>query len=593
MSTSVSTPLWAKQTVSAVQSALMEFPGGGHCSHRALGTPELTVGVLGQAHPSSSVMTEIEPTSMRSAKEMMLPIELTTVCITSLLYGIFLLLFGSFVYISTTCLPPTINGLCRDPFYVSLTFIVGMVLLMLISANWVLTIVHLFDGLMDDTGELQLRLFFYDLVNPTYVAKSVLYFMTALSQDTIIEMTNCPTAAGANGAYQLSRHTEGDRIVNRSAGHWIVSAAVLTFVTYSMEGMEHQEEDVLVHGQQNFALARFDAFCDFIFADPARLSYIRSTKLPKAEDPHLSHRRLPAAVKMWAKSLARLLSGVPALRSLSVYSLDTMIVEHSDLALALRNSSALQHVELVQSPTWSLRHIPNNLRTLRLVGIDERRENLYSLLSATSSLPHLHTLELRSVILSNVHETRFLLMLPGYPQQSQWTHLKMMYTDVSFGARCSHVVGPICHLILSTTQFWYQRIATMIAEYIMTNDQHEDPLNLSHRAVEELMTSALRTFLPLQLERLELRYKGGYRVDRSDIPEEYLRTILKAAESLPTLAYLGVRQRASNSQKASGEDVNGPYMQTWWTFEEQDGRREACLVPMEEWKLLIDEWGSA
>ncbi|KZT04819.1 uncharacterized protein LAESUDRAFT_657205 [Laetiporus sulphureus 93-53] len=185
---------------------------------------------------------------MRPATEPTLPIELATVCITSLLYGIFLLLFGSFVYLSATRLAPTINGLRRDPFYVSPIFIVGVVLLMLISANWVLTIVRLFDGLMDDTGELQLGLFFSDLANPTYVAKSVLYFMTALSQDTIIIRRlsrswnhNKPIiifpiilccsliAAGANAAYQLSRHTEGDRIVNESAGRWIVSAAALTF----------------------------------------------------------------------------------------------------------------------------------------------------------------------------------------------------------------------------------------------------------------------------------------------------------------------------------------------------------------------------
>ncbi|KZT04821.1 uncharacterized protein LAESUDRAFT_760839 [Laetiporus sulphureus 93-53] len=107
--------------------------------------------------------------------------------------------------------------------------------------------------------------------------------------------------------------------------------------------------------------------------------------------------------------------------------------------------------------------------------------------------------------------------------------------------------------------------------------------------IEKRMMSALRTFLPLQLERLELHYKiagEGVRYRKpsqwSSVPKKYLRAILKAAASLPTLTYLGVRQSASNSQKASGEDVDGPYKQTWWRLEEQDGRRKACLVPTEE-----------
>ncbi|KZT04820.1 uncharacterized protein LAESUDRAFT_813924 [Laetiporus sulphureus 93-53] len=412
------------------------------------------------------------------------------------------------------------------------------------------------------------------------------------------------------------------------------------------------------YNPETFSPRKFVAFCNFIFADPARLSYIRSAKLPETRYSHLSQHRFSAAATMWAKSLARLLSGAPALRSLSMHSLDMMISKHPPLALDLRNCSALQHIELAQLSAQSLRHIPNNLCTLRLEEICESREGLYSLLSATSSLPHLHTLELRFVILSDHTRDEIPIYPPrvsstvkhlilwscqlslislahAFPDvrvaeiyemrdrhllsctnlsapcryRSQWNRLKMMHTDIVFGAGCNHVVGPIRHLILSITRYWDQSVSRVEAEVTIPQHQYRELFNLSveccpprrtDRVIEERMTSALQTLLPLQLERLELHYKiasGGIPhrepSQRPDILKKYLCAILKAAESLPTLTYLGVRQRASNPQRASGEDVDGPYKQTWWRFEEQDGRREACLVPMEEWKLLVDEWGSA
>ncbi|KZT01978.1 uncharacterized protein LAESUDRAFT_730689 [Laetiporus sulphureus 93-53] len=181
---------------------------------------------------------------------------LATICLESLLYGIFLVLTVLLFWLlvqrhrqSSNALPRRLKATC-NPLYTQPMFVAGVLLLMSNTLHWVIAVTRLFKAFVDFEGGAQPLAFYGNLSQPTEVIQTgamvaavvlgdamIIYrlwivwaynkYIIIPSICTLLGLTVC----GIGVTYQLSQFHLGENIFATAAGRWITCNCVFSMIT--------------------------------------------------------------------------------------------------------------------------------------------------------------------------------------------------------------------------------------------------------------------------------------------------------------------------------------------------------------------------
>lgn len=179
-------------------------------------------------------------------------VNLATVCLESLLYGIFLTLYVSstFLLLSQGHRKLVASGAASYSILRAPMFIAAHVIFCTVTAHWICTVIRLFDAFVNYQGGSNPLYIYANLALPTEVVKSALLVGTLATSDAmiiyrlyviwaynkwIVIFPICTWLAlivtGAGVAWQFSLYTFSEDVWTSLAGRWITSDCVFTFAT--------------------------------------------------------------------------------------------------------------------------------------------------------------------------------------------------------------------------------------------------------------------------------------------------------------------------------------------------------------------------
>ncbi|PCH44195.1 hypothetical protein WOLCODRAFT_138817 [Wolfiporia cocos MD-104 SS10] len=189
----------------------------------------------------------------------LISVNLATVALESLLFGIFLSLSTAFLYLHlsyaagrdrssrTASSIPSIQWARRN---LSLMFIGAVCITFTITAHWILTVVRLFDAFVHFEGGAAPTLYYSDLAQTTEVVKTAFVIATLVIADILFTyrlwvvwgynhyiavLPLCSVAglfvAGVGIIHELAHMAEGRTVFISQANEWISAAYSFTFIT--------------------------------------------------------------------------------------------------------------------------------------------------------------------------------------------------------------------------------------------------------------------------------------------------------------------------------------------------------------------------
>ncbi|CCM00256.1 uncharacterized protein FIBRA_02286 [Fibroporia radiculosa] len=176
---------------------------------------------------------------------------MVTVALESLLYGVFLILSGTYFYLHHQRVTNVaLAGPSRSQAYFSLAFLGALGVSMTVSAHWILTVTRFFDAFINFEGGAAPTLFYSDLAQTTEVIKTAFLIATIVMSDLmfvyrlwvvwgynyyIIVLPSLTVlglcVSGTGIVYELSQLSIGNTVFVSQAARWITADYSFTFAT--------------------------------------------------------------------------------------------------------------------------------------------------------------------------------------------------------------------------------------------------------------------------------------------------------------------------------------------------------------------------
>jgi len=175
---------------------------------------------------------------------------LATVALESVLYGIFLMLSGTFVYLHFTRAVTQRSGISGIRRYITPVFFGSMLVTCTVTGHWVMTVYRLFDAFVNFNGGAAPLLFYEDLASTTEAVKTAFLIATLIICDILflyrlwivwsynyfVIVITCLAVlglcvAGPGIVYQLTQVATGNSVFISSLSKWISADYSCTFIT--------------------------------------------------------------------------------------------------------------------------------------------------------------------------------------------------------------------------------------------------------------------------------------------------------------------------------------------------------------------------
>ncbi|KAH9926158.1 uncharacterized protein B0H18DRAFT_876555 [Fomitopsis serialis] len=183
----------------------------------------------------------------------LISVNLATVCIESLLYGIFFVLYGASTYLlirQSRAKVAAEGKHSSKSVYRAPMFIAANSIFLTVTGHWVLTVYRLFEAFVNFRGGTAALFFYADIALPSEVAKSALLVATVIVSDAMIiyrlyiiwgynkAIIVLPVltwfgliAVGVGVCWRFSLYKLGDNVYSGQTGRWITADCFFTLAT--------------------------------------------------------------------------------------------------------------------------------------------------------------------------------------------------------------------------------------------------------------------------------------------------------------------------------------------------------------------------